>query len=291
MTQHEVTYTPFPPTDACAVLSPLECFGFSLIFSTSIAQPSVCEQPPPGSAEKWRPLPLQLGDLHPRPAGHVWWRQGNAPVTFTAEKHTTKKSTVPIFKQKKTLKMVPLFFSSLCVWAAAPGGWRLSSSTLRLSSIWRTPNQSIPISVRGLTAMLCIKSAPCCLSAYVAQFHTAHSSARIQCVKVVFCFAAWDGHPVYRHHVARADKAPPSCTLQRCDHYTYRDVWWHRWVNKDGLASLSLCSTQATHHFRPWYMCSVRQLRTNQIPGLHLSVSECVLMSLECDLMSCWGCF
>lgn len=29
-----------------------------------------------------------------------------------------------------------------------------------------------------------------------------YSSAQIQCVKVVFCFAAWDGHPVYRHNAA-----------------------------------------------------------------------------------------
>lgn len=156
----------------CLVLFGVFRFLFNLL-STSIAQPSVCEQPPSGSAEKWHPLPLQLGDLNPRPAGHVWWRQGNALVAFTAEKHT-KKSPVPIFKQPKKPKIFPFFFSSLCVSAAAPGGWRLSSSTLRLSSIWTTPNQSILISVQGLTAMLCIKSALYYLSAYVAQFCTAH---------------------------------------------------------------------------------------------------------------------
>lgn len=60
----------------------------------------------------------------------------------------------------------------------------------------KTLNQSIPISVQELTATRCIKSALYYLSAYVAQFYTAqssaYSSAQIRHVKSV-CFVLQHG--------------------------------------------------------------------------------------------------
>lgn len=90
-------------------------------------------------------------------------------MLMSFSKKKTKKHA--FFFRKKIFTFFPLF-SSLSASGAVPGEWRLSLSTLRLSSIWKTLNQSIPISVQELTAMRCIKSALCYLSAYVSQFCT-----------------------------------------------------------------------------------------------------------------------
>lgn len=63
-----------------------------------------------------------------------------------------------------------------------------------------------------------------------------HISRKMICNNTsVLYFAAWDGHPFYFHYVAWANKAPSSCSLLRCYHYTHWDIRWNRWVLNEQL--------------------------------------------------------
>lgn len=133
---------------------------FKISYPTS--QPCFCAQPTPGCTERWHPLPLQFRNRNSQPPSYVWWCQSN-DFSF----HLLREKNHLHDHLYSAVIYICVFSFSLCVLGAVPGEWNHSLSTLLLSSVWKTPNQSTQIYVLERTAMQCTKLALCSLSVYV----------------------------------------------------------------------------------------------------------------------------
>lgn len=120
------------------------------------------------------------------------------------EKHTPKKkSTVLIYLSETNLSF--LLFQFVCV-GGSP--WRMKAFIEYIATElnMNDPKSEYPNICAGTDRYAMYKIGPvlsvsvCSPVLYCTLKSSAYSSAQSQCVKM-FCFAAWDGHPVYRHNV------------------------------------------------------------------------------------------